>query len=149
MSQTILPTPLWRRLVSALYDGLLLLAIWMVIGLFAVVISTYLVGVPPKPATVQALAIISAWIFCVRSWTKEGQTLGMRAWRIQVRSSDGTGISLTQASIRFVFAWFSWLLFGLGILWCLIDRQKRSWHDIAAGTEVVTFPKIIRPADAE
>jgi uncharacterized RDD family membrane protein YckC len=65
----------------------------------------------------------------------------MRAWRIQVRGVDGNTVNWSSAMLRFAVAGFSWGLAGLGMLWCLIDRRKRSWHDLAAGTEVISIPK--------
>jgi uncharacterized RDD family membrane protein YckC len=62
----------------------------------------------------------------------------MRAWRIQVRNVDGNPVSWTSAMLRFAVAAFSWGLGGLGMLWCLIDKRKRSWHDLAAETEVIS-----------
>ncbi|MDT0498438.1 RDD family protein [Algiphilus sp. W345] len=140
MNQLILPAPLWRRLTSALYDGLLLLSIWMVLMLFLVIGGSY-VGAPAPPHVVRAVLVTAGLIFFVRSWTHGGQTLGMRAWRLVVRRSDGTPLSLTRATLRYLLAWVSWLAFGLGVLWCLVDAQRRSWHDVLTGTEVVVLPK--------
>ncbi len=140
MNQLILPAPLWRRLASALYDGLLLLSIWMVLMLFLVIGGSY-VGAPAPPHVVRAVLVTAGLIFFVRSWTHGGQTLGMRAWRLVVRRSDGTPLSLTRATLRYLLAWVSWLAFGLGVLWCLVDAQRRSWHDVLTGTEVVVLPK--------
>lgn len=140
MNPLILPAPLWRRLTSALYDGLLLLSIWMVLMLFLVIGGSY-VGAPAPPHVVRAVLVTAGLIFFVRSWTHGGQTLGMRAWRLVVRRSDGTPLSLTRATLRYLLAWVSWLAFGLGILWCLVDAQRRSWHDVLTGTEVVVLPK--------
>ena len=136
MNPLILPAPLWRRLTSALYDGLLLLSIWMVLMLFLVIGGSY-VGAPAPPHVVRAVLVTAGLIFFVRSWTHGGQTLGMRAWRLVVRRSDGTPLSLTRATLRYLLAWVSWLAFGLGVLWCLVDAQRRSWHDVLTGTEVV------------
>ncbi|MCH9829149.1 MAG: RDD family protein [Gammaproteobacteria bacterium] len=140
MNPLILPAPLWRRLTSALYDGLLLLSIWMVLMLFLVIGGSY-VGAPAPPHVVRAVLVTAGLIFFVRSWTHGGQTLGMRAWRLVVRRSDGTPLSLTRATLRYLLAWVSWLAFGLGVLWCLVDAQRRSWHDVLTGTEVVVLPK--------
>ena len=140
MNPLILPAPLWRRLTSALYDGLLLLSIWMVLMLFLVIGGSY-VGAPAPPHVVRAVLVTAGLIFFVRSWTYGGQTLGMRAWRLVVRRSDGTPLSLTRATLRYLLAWVSWLAFGLGVLWCLVDAQRRSWHDVLTGTEVVVLPK--------
>ena len=46
-----------------------------------------------------------------------------------------------QALIRLAVAQASWLCAGLGFFWQLWDRQARTWHDIASGTQLVTLPK--------
>lgn len=67
-------------------------------------------------------------------WTHGGQTLGMRAWKIKVLTRDRKPIGWSQALIRFIAALVSWGVFGLGFLWIIIDRQRRSWHDYLSHT---------------
>ncbi|KAB7628475.1 RDD family protein [Alkalilimnicola sp. S0819] len=74
-------------------------------------------------------------------WLRGGQTLGLRAWRLRLRSLDGGPVSLRQALIRFLVAPLSWAVFGLGFLHSIIDPRGRTWHDLAAGTELVLEPK--------
>jgi len=33
------------------------------------------------------------------------------------------------------------LCVGLGFIWSLFDKQKRSWHDIYSDTQLVRIPK--------
>ena len=66
------------------------------------------------------------------SWTHGGQTLGLKTWKIRLRSDNRQPISWQQALIRLVIAFFSWLCFGLGFIWILFDKNHRSWHDIAS-----------------
>ena len=30
---------------------------------------------------------------------------------------------------------------GLGFAWALVDRERRTWHDIASGTVMVRMPR--------
>lgn len=137
----ILPAPLWRRLTAATYDSLLLAGLWL-----AAIFSAWLVahafgeGILP-PAFVRAYLFTLTFGFFGWFWTHGGQTLGMRAWRLQVRRDDGRPLDGTTTMLRFAVAIVSWSLAGLGMIWCLIDARRRSWHDIAAGTEVVVLPK--------
>jgi uncharacterized RDD family membrane protein YckC len=43
-----------------------------------------------------------------------------------------------QAVLRYLAAWPSILLFGIGILWFLVDRDKQFLHDRIAGTRIVS-----------
>jgi uncharacterized RDD family membrane protein YckC len=94
---------------------------------------------------VQVLTISSiAGFFCL-FWLKSGQTLGMQAWRIKLVGFDGEAPSLAKALLRCMGAVLSFLCLGLGYWWCLIDRNKRYWHDYLSRTELVLLPKSQKP----
>lgn len=96
----ILPAALWRRLAVSLYDGLLVLAICMAIAVVATPLLSYIGG--PQRSMLQVLMVLGSWFYFARSWTRGGQTLGMRTWRARLRRSDGEmALSLTAASTRF------------------------------------------------
>jgi uncharacterized RDD family membrane protein YckC len=90
-----------------------------------------------------SLLLLSLFAFFAKFWTHNGQTLGMQVWGIRVQNSDGSAISLWQALLRFLVAVASWLCLGLGFLWMLWDKQRRSWHDIYSESRVVQLPKNI------
>jgi len=70
-------------------------------------------------------------------WWRSGQTIGMRAWRLKVQNRDGSRLTGKQTFIRVLTC-----AFGLGNLWVLVDfKNRRAWHDYAAGTELVTLSK--------
>ena len=79
----------------------------------------------------------------VQKFDLKGQTLGMQAWRIRLRSIDEaqTTISLRQALLRCAGALVSLLPLGAGYWWCLVDRHGRYWHDYLSGTELELLPK--------
>ena len=62
-------------------------------------------------------------------WTHGGQTLGLKAWKIKVLTRNRETINWQQAGLRFFAAGLSWLCFGLGFLWMLVDNNRLSWHD--------------------
>ena len=71
-------------------------------------------------------------------WARDGATPGMRMFGLRVvRDSDGGPISGGQAILRLVGYWVDSLVFYLGFIWILIDKRKRGWHDLLAGTVVV------------
>lgn len=135
----VIPAPLWRRLAAALYDALLLVAVWLSAGLALSVGSTVL-GMALSPRFTQACLFMLSFFFFGWFWINGGQTLGMRAWKLSLRREDGKPLNWANAMLRFSAAILSWGLAGVGMLWCLFDRQRRSWHDIVASTEVVVLP---------
>lgn len=141
MNTVSFPAPLWRRLAAATYDVLLLLGILLAATLFAVLLSQLAFKVEPPHKFMTAYLFLLTFGFFGWFWTHGGQTLGMRAWRLQLVHPDGQALSWSTAMLRFAVAIPSWLLGGLGMIWCLLDGQRRSWQDIVAGTEVHVLPK--------
>ena len=130
------PARLWQRLAAAVYDLFPLIALWMLsAGLFLLAARGQVDAAHP-PTTYRlalraTLLAVSAAYFVV-SWSRGGQTIGMRAWRLRVVASDGGPLPWSRALLRFAIALVSIAALGLGFFWCLIDPAGRCWHDIAA-----------------
>lgn len=137
------PAHLALRLIAAVYDLLPLAALWFVAAALALALTggTLDVHVFTHKVLVQALVLAVSAAYCVISWTRGGATIGMRAWRLRVVAADGTPVELQRALLRFAVALLSLGCGGLGFLWCLIDRERRAWHDLAAGTLLVRVEK--------
>lgn len=134
------PTSLPRRIAAAGYDLLLVIGLWFV-AVFILLPFTGGHAVQGSNPIFRLYLFSVPYLFFSWFWTHNGQTLGMRAWRLQLRrSSDGSAVGWLQALLRYVAAWVAWLSV-IGILWCLIDERKRCWQDIFSRTEVVTVPK--------
>ena len=122
------------------YDGVILLGLLMLASAIALPI-----GDPHKAAFRDFW--FTAWLFFVcfvylgACWRYAGMTLGMRAWRLRLISADGDVISWPRCLLRFLIGAVSVAFFGLGILWSLLDRQQRGWHDLAAGTQLIRLNK--------
>ncbi|MGH8442043.1 MAG: RDD family protein [Nevskiaceae bacterium] len=140
MSAIVLPAPLWRRLASALYDALLLAAVWMVVAM-ADLFLRGAAGLPYNVHVFRAELVGAGALLFGFAWTHGGQTLGMRAWRLQLRSVDGRPLNWPVALARYAFAWIAWLPLGAGVLWSALDPARRAWHDRLSGTELVLLPK--------
>lgn len=100
LTELILPAPLWRRLAASIYDGLLLIALWMVTLLLGCLPLNALFDLPPGNAMNRLLLLAVALGFFALFWSRGGQTLGMRAWRLQVRRLDGSPLLLPVAVVR-------------------------------------------------
>lgn len=134
------PAPLLRRLAAALYDSLLVIALWFLLG-FVALIFTGGEAVPARHPVFLVVIWGTTALFFIVFWTRGGQTLGMRAWRLQVRRADGGGHMTTGwAVLRLIWAVPSWLLGGIGLWLMLFDSQRRTLHDRLSGTEVILIP---------
>lgn len=70
-------------------------------------------------------------------WRYGGMTVGMRAWRVRLISSNQRTISWSRCLLRFMVGLFSLGAGGIGILWALVDSKNRGWHDLAARTVLI------------
>lgn len=144
-----------RRLAAMFYDGLLSIALLMVVTLiYQQVVLRLIYGsekltalaesggldIDPILSTVLLFALFG---FFAKFWTHNGQTLGMQVWGVRIQNADGSAIDLWQALLRFLISIISWLFLGLGFWWALFDKQKRTWHDIYSESQVVHLPKNI------
>lgn len=146
---SVTPATLPRRLAAMLYDGFLVLAIWLLIAVAHLLFMRFVLGHDAESigtgrlavASLRLLLVCSAAAFFAYCWRRAGMTLGMQVWRLRVQTPQGTPISLTQSLIRCMAAWVSLAAFGLGYWWVIFDPEKRSWPDMASGTRTVVLPK--------
>jgi uncharacterized RDD family membrane protein YckC len=72
-------------------------------------------------------------------WARGGATPGMKVAGIRVvRDRDGSRIGWGTALLRMIGWWVSSAVFYLGFVWILIDSRRRGWHDLIAGTCVIS-----------
>ena len=130
------PAPLHLRLAAAVYDLLPLIGLWMLTAALVLYAAHGEVDVAhPSLAyrsSLQATLLLVTGGYFVLSWTRGGQTLGMRAWHIRVVAAEGGALPWPRAALRFAVALLSLLALGAGFFWCLIDRERRGWHDLAS-----------------
>jgi uncharacterized RDD family membrane protein YckC len=134
-----------RRLAAMFYDCLLLAALWFAISALLLAASGGLLTSPDRPLWLlyfhRISLILVSILFYTEFWTHGGQTLGMRAWRLKIVANDGEPVSWKQALWRFAAAIPSIGLFGLGLLWMFLDRERRTLHDHLSGTRFVLLAK--------
>lgn len=146
------PIGLFKRLMVIVYDLLLLIAVLMMTGIPVAAIMTFVLNdgnaiTEDHPFYVTSQFIILSILLCVSLlfygwfWTHKGQTLGMKTWRVQLVTSDSDPLDWNKVTIRFLVALLSWSIFGLGFIWSLFDKEKRTWHDILSATKLIQLPK--------
>ena len=131
---------LLRRLAAAFYDALLIAGLWMLVGLVAIGFSGG-EAVPSGTLWFQTVLITLTATFFTIFWSRGGQTLGMRAWRLQLTTAEGASLTRGVAIIRFLCACVSAGALGAGFFWALIDRDRLTWHDRMCGTRMLLRPK--------
>jgi uncharacterized RDD family membrane protein YckC len=142
-----------RRFGSWIYDLLVIVAIYMLsgyvcVGLFvaldyfeiiSIVRSGF--GINWNASDIMYKVIFNSWciawvcFFFIYFWSKKGQTLGMKAWRLRVQNLNGSLVSKSTAIKRLIAS-----LLGLGSVLVIFDRKnKLSLQDKLTKTEVVVL----------
>ncbi len=130
---------LMRRIMVILYDLLLLFSLLFSVGMIAVIITSSLNLLNNQPNSIFFFIItvpVSFFYFYI-SWKKSGQTLAMRVWKIKLVSFNNKAITTKQIVIRFITAIIGFLVFGLGFLYQLIDKNNHSLHDKLSKTYLI------------
>ena len=123
--------PLRLRLIAMLYDALVVIGIWVL----TIVSLVGITGGAVSGIWVQLLLLAEAYAFFAFFWMRCGQTLGMLAWRLRV-TQGGARISFGQAHLRMAGGVLSLACLGLGHIWMLFDRGRRTWPDILSRTSI-------------
>ena len=137
---------LFKRLASMVYDALIVIAIWFLIAFAYLAVRGVDID-KTNPHVLQTelfpLLLLGTFAFYAWFWTHGGQTLGMRAWRLQVVDAhlDGRPVNLLQCLSRFLVALLSLSALGLGYLWVLVSPTRDTWHDSLSGTRTLVLPK--------
>ena len=127
---------IWRRLAAMLYESFLILAVLMAAGFVYIPLFGNADG-PLEKAVFQLYLLIVLMIYFLVFWTRGGQTLAMKTWRIRLTNLSGANISLPQGILRFFLAIISLGLLGVGFLWMFFDPQKQFLHDRLAKTQLI------------
>ena len=130
-----------RRLGAMLYDGFLLTGVMIVAAIPLPFFQSAADGSVWVRTLIQIYLILVCFLFFGWFWTHGGQTLGMRAWRLQLRRIDGQNLTWATAIVRFTSALLSWIALGLGFFWVALDPQNRAWHDRLSKSIVVVLPR--------
>lgn len=127
---SVRPSPLWRRLAAMFYDAFLLLACVMVLGFVFFFINggEAIVAGNPLLYALRTAIVATSLFFFAYFWSRQSQTLGMRAWRLVVVDEQGRSPGLWQASLRWFMALITLLPLGVGLWWSLFDRDKRTLY---------------------
>jgi len=127
-----------RRLASALYDLLLTVALAIFVTFpFLAVFGDSTQGW--RRHALQAWVLVAIGAYYVWFWTRGGQTLPMKTWRIRlVRAEGGGPVHAGRALHRYALALLGTLAVGLGFAWALVDRDRQFLHDRLAGTALVS-----------
>lgn len=128
-----------RRLASLCYEGLLLLGILVALAVPLILYSAFR-NAPISVPAIRVYAFLGLAAYFLWHWHGGRQTLAMRTWKLRIVTPEGSHPGLVRLALRYVLAWPSILLFGVGLLWALVDRERQFLHDRLAGTRIIFVP---------
>lgn len=130
------PAALGWRLLALMYDLLPMIPLLMITSaVFLWINGGHTVERSPGLASAEFLTMwLLVGAYFVLSWGRGGQTMGMRPWRLRVLAADGNPASWRALWLRYAVACITPVF---GMLWTLVDSERRALYDIAAGTAFV------------
>lgn len=154
------PASLPLRLAAMVYEAVLLFGVVFIVSYALLALFQWKYPLPPGPRTaLQGVLFVAIGAYFVGCWTRSGQTLALKTWRLRVVGADGAPPSAGRALARYLLAWHLWVP---GLLWAalaqatvlpalaalvlgfaalllpaLVDPQRRLLHDRWSGTRLV------------
>lgn len=135
------PSPwLLRRLGACVYDAFIIVALAMGTGALCLALTRGQMDVADPPWWYRLLLLAVMVAYIVLSWCRGGQTIGMRAWRLRLRSADGGPLGPGRALLRLGCATLSLVVLAAGFWWALVDADGLTWHDRLCRTRMQRLP---------
>jgi uncharacterized RDD family membrane protein YckC len=100
----------------------------------------------PGDALFQVYLLSLVYAYVGFSWRRGGQTIGMKAWRLQALSQDGQTLSHRQIAWRVLLAIPSLMMGGVGLFWSLFHPQRLTLHEQWSHSQTRLLPKPPRSA---
>lgn len=131
-----------RIIGAAAYDALVMLGLLMITGAVTLPLNQLLTGDASDGSHLLTRLILLSVLFgyYLYFWTRSGQTVGMKAWRLRLISQDDHPLTLKRLLIREITAIPAYLLV-VGVFWQYWDSDELNWHDRASGTRLVYLGK--------
>lgn len=128
-----------RRIVSLAYEVLPLFALlFFAAMLYRGTASASLEGW--NRHLFQLYEWLVAGIYLIVCWSRGGQTLPMKAWKLRLVTIETGPVPPGLAAARYCLATISAAIFGVGFLWAFLDRDRQFLHDRLCGTRFVNCP---------
>jgi uncharacterized RDD family membrane protein YckC len=140
------------RVGAALLDGLILLAVIIVLGLLIALAAAVNNVLGIVVGVLLGIGIVAIYVgygayFMARDGARNGQTLGKQIVGIRVVRDNGQPFDIGQGLLRefvvriLLFGWVGGFFLSiptlLDVLWPLWDDQNRALHDMVVSTHVV------------
>jgi len=134
------PAAPWLRIAAMIYEAVLLFGVAFAGGLIAMALTG---GANPpdegRRIVLQAVLFLLIGAYFVWCWTRFGQTLALRTWKLALVDERGRPPSLRRAVARYLL---SWHLFVPGLLYIALVSPSRY---VALAALTVGFAFLLLP----
>jgi uncharacterized RDD family membrane protein YckC len=154
------PAGLLLRLAAMVYEAVLLFGVVFIVSYALLAALRWAYPLPGgQRAALQGVLFVAVGAYFVWCWTRSGQTLALKTWRLKIVGPDSAPPSMPRATARYVLAWHLWIPglayiavtgvdvvanlvalaagFALLLLPAVADPQRRLLHDRWTATRVV------------
>jgi len=137
MEPTNKKVSLLRIVAATVYDSLLMLGVWFLVGSLALGVKFVFTGEVSSlnPVVGMSLVILSTWLYFAMFWIYGGKTLGMSSWKLRIVSQDGNQITTI---IRFLSNIFTISLAGIPLFLRRINKNNSSLSDLLSKTSITS-----------
>ena len=124
-----------KIIFAFLYDLLLLLAVWFVTAIpFVLWQGESLQTNTNSMIGFQVYLLAITYVYLTYFWTLNGQSPGLRVWKLKIRRVDGYLMTRHNANVRFILGI---LIFPFGWIYLLFPKSTQTLQDKLSGTEIV------------
>lgn len=125
----------FKIIFAFLYDLLLLIAVWIATSIpFVLWQGEALQNNWAAVSAYQMYLLAITYVYLTYFWVLNGQSPGLRVWKLRLQRTDGYLLTRHNANIRFVLGI---LLFSFGWILLFIPKFKRTLQDQLANTEII------------
>jgi uncharacterized RDD family membrane protein YckC len=128
-----------RRFVAMLLDGFIVVFVSYILALLIGMVDVFFGnGVLPWNLIIILVMLLFSVFYFTGKWVQDtGQTPGKLLMKIKIVNTDGSPLTAGKLFVRYFGYIISGLVASLGFIWVALDKKRRGWHDILAGTYVI------------
>ena len=128
------------------YEAVLLFGVTFAIGFVLLALSGWTYPLSPvRRAVLQAAVFVGVGVYFVLCWTRSGQTLALKTWKLRIDGPGGKRLTTGRAVARYVLAWH---LLAPGALFIALypAHSALDFVALALGFALLLVPALLDPS---
>ena len=129
-NKSTLPYLLLRRMLAFLYDCLLLIAVLFLVTGAAVLLNN---NESLSFLTQRFIDIVVGFVYFSWFWRRDGRTLGLQAWKLQLKSDKREMLTWKQCAVRF---FVGLLLLPINYVTIVFRQDRKAINDVFSNSYI-------------